>query len=118
MSQTVKRGEDGEITHVKIGNSFYPKVEVDIRTQLENLVHNRFTKETLEKELTEIFGQTIVLEDISHDEDELGDFNFMGSFDEPEKDLYGYFDIYFLKMRRPGFDGADIYVTEVAIEFE
>lgn len=118
MSQTVKRGEDGEITHVKIGNSFYPKVEVDIRTQLENLVHNRFTKETLEKQLTEIFGQTIVLEDISHDEDELGDFNFMGGFDVPEKDLYGYFDIYFLKMRRPGFDGADLYVTEVAIQFE
>ena len=32
--------------------------------------------------------------------------------------LYLAFDIYFLKMRRPGFDNADIYITEVAIEFE
>jgi hypothetical protein len=48
----------------------------------------------------------------------LADYNFVGGFDIPEKELYGYFDIYFLKMRRPGFDGAKFYVTEVAIQFE
>lgn len=118
MGQTVKRGDNGEITHVKMGNSFVEKKEHDIRVGLEDLVGSRFNKESLEEKLTEIFGVPIVVEDISHDEDELGDYNFLGGFDIPEKELYGFFDIYFLKMRRPGFDNADIYITEVAIEFE
>lgn len=118
MAQTVKRGDNGEITHIRLGNSFVDKREYDIRVELEDLVHTRFNKESLEKKLTDIFGVDITLEDISREDDELADFNFLGHFDIPEKDLYGYFDIYFLKMRRPGFDNADIYVTEVAIEFE
>jgi hypothetical protein len=118
MAQTVKRGDNGEITHIRLGNSFVDKNEYDIRVGLEDLVQSRFTKETLEQRLTEIFGTTIELDDISREDDELADFNFLGHFDIPEKDLYGYFDIYFLKMRRPGFDNADIYITEVAIEFE
>jgi len=118
MGQTVKRGDNGEITHVKIGNSFINKKEYDIRTNLEELVGSRFNKESLEQKLSELFEDKIVLEDISEKEDELCDYNFVGGFDIPEKELYGYFDIYFLKMRRPGFDSSDIYVTEVAIEFE
>ena len=118
MGQTVKRGENGEITHIKVGNSFVDKKEHEIRVQLEDFVGNRFNKESLEKALSIVFDSDIVLEDISHDEDELGDYNFLGLLDIPKKELYGFFDIYFLKMRRPGFDGADIYVTEVAIEFE
>ena len=94
------------------------ELEKEISNRLENLVQNRFTKESLESLLSIIFDVSIVLEDISHDEDELGDYNFLGHFDIPDKNLYGYFDIYFLKMRRPGFDGSDLYVTEVAIEFE
>jgi len=118
MAQTVKRGDNGEITHIRLGNSFVDKREYDIRVNLEDLVQSRFNKETLQQRLTEIFGTSIELEDISREDDELADFNFLGHFDIPEKDLYGYFDIYFLKMRRPGFDNADIYITEVAIEFE
>lgn len=118
MGQTVKRGDNGEITHIKRGNSFVDKKEYDIRVSLENFVGNRFTKESLEKTLSIIFDVDIVLEDISNEDDELADYNFLGGFDIPEKELYGFFDIYFLKMRRPGFDGTDIYVTEVAIEFE
>lgn len=118
MGQTVKRGENGEITHIKVGNSFVEKNEHEIRVRLESLVGNRFNKESLEKELSEIFGIEIVLEDISREDDELADYNLLGGFDIPERELYGFFDIYFLKMRRPGFDNADIYVTEVAIEFE
>ena len=118
MGQTVKRGDKGEITHIKVGNSFVKLKEYDIRMALESLVGNRFNKESLEKELSEIFGIEIVLDDISREDDELADYNFLGGFDIPEKELYGFFDIYFLKMRRPGFDNADIYVTEVAIEFE
>ena len=118
MGQTVKRGDNGEITHVKLGNSFVEKKEHDIRVGLEDLVCSRFNKESLEEKLTEIFGVPIVVDDISRDDDELGDYNFLGGFDIPEREFYGYFDIYFLKMRRPGFDNADIYITEVAIEFE
>lgn len=118
MGQTVKRGENGEITHIKVGNSFVDKKEHEIRVQLEDLVGFRFNKKSLQKKLSEIFGAKIVLEDISNKEDELADYNFVGGFDIPEKGLYGYFDIYFLKMRRTGFDGSRIYVTEVAIEFE
>ena len=118
MGQTVKRGDNGEITHVKLGNSFVEKKEHDIRVGLEDLVGSRFNKESLEEKLTEIFGVPIVVDDIHDDADELVDYNFLGGFDIPERELYGFFDIYFLKMRRPGFDNADIYITEVAIEFE
>ncbi len=92
--------------------------EKEISSRLEGLVGNRFNKESLEKTLSIIFEVDIVLDDISEKEDELSDYNFVGGFDIPEQSLYGFFDVYFLKMRRPGFDGADIYVTEVAIEFE
>jgi hypothetical protein len=94
------------------------ELEKEISNRLESVVQGRFTKESLERDLTTIFGVDIVLGDISREDDELGDYNFIGHFDIPDKNLYGYFDIYFLKMRRPGFDGADLYVTEVAIEFE
>lgn len=118
MAQTVKRGDNGEITHIKLGNYFVEKKEHDIRVGLEDLVGARFNKESLEEKLTDIFGVPIVVEDISKEDDELADYNFLGGFDIPERELYGYFDIYFLKMRRPGFDGSDVYITEVAIEFE
>lgn len=94
------------------------ELEKEISSSLESVVQGRFTKESLERDLTTIFGVDIVLEDISREDDELGDYNFIGHFDIPGSNLYGYFDIYFLKMRRPGFDGSDLYVTEVAIEFE
>ena len=55
MGQTVKRGENGEITHIKVGNSFVEKNEHEIRVRLESLVGNRFTKESLEKTLSIIF---------------------------------------------------------------
>lgn len=92
--------------------------EKEISERLENLVQSRFTKESLESKLSEIFGTPITLDDISREDDDLGDFNFLGEFDIPSQNLYGFFDIYFLKMRKAGFDGSDIYITEVAIEFE
>ena len=56
MGQTVKRGDKGEITHIKVGNSFVKLKEYDIRMALKSLVGNRFNKESIEKELSEIFG--------------------------------------------------------------
>lgn len=92
--------------------------EKEISDRLNNLVQSRFSKEKLESKLSEIFGTPITLDDISREDDELVDFNFLGDFDIPNQNLYGFFDIYFLKMRKAGFDGSDIYITEVAIEFE
>lgn len=87
---------------------------------LEELVGNRFNKETLEAHLTEKFSYPIILEDISRDDDELPDYNLIGNIDIEYPDgfhLFVDFDIYFLKMRRVGFDAADIYITEVSYEF-
>jgi hypothetical protein len=92
--------------------------ELRIALQLENLVSKRFNKETLETKLSEIFGVEAKVEDISKDDDELSDFNYLTAFDNKDKGIYGYADIYFLPMRRTGFDGATFYVTEVGYEFE
>lgn len=92
-----------------------------IQNGLEALVGKRFNKETLEAKLTELFEYPITLSDVSREDDELSDFNFLGGFDIKYPNnvhLYGYFDVYFLKMRRAGWDDSDIYITEVAIEFE
>ncbi len=90
---------------------------------LEGLVGQRFDIETLEAKLSEHFNEEIHVENVSQsridsgeDDDELVDFNLI--FDSEKEETYGYFDIYFLPMRRAGFDGATIYVTEVGYEFD
>ena len=85
---------------------------------LENLVGKRFNLNTLNEVLSEQFDEVIKCEIVNDDDEEntLTDWDIM--FDSVKFETYGYFDIYFLKMRRPGFDNADIYITEVAIEFE
>ena len=91
------------------------------RIILEELVGKRFTKESLEAYLTEKFSHNIKIEDISREDDELGDYNFITNIDIEYPDgfhLFADVDIYFLKMRRDGFDGANIYVTEIGVEFE
>lgn len=91
------------------------------RKILEELVGKRFNKESLEAHLTEKFTYPVTLDDISREDDELSDYNFITNIDIEYPDgfhLFADVDIYFLKMRREGFDAADIYVTEVAVEFE
>jgi hypothetical protein len=83
---------------------------------LESLVHKRFSKEQLNKVLSDFFKEKIKVENISRKDDELADYNLL--FASEKKETYGYFDIYFLKMRRKGFDGATMYITEVSYEFE
>ena len=85
---------------------------------LETLVGQRFTKETLENYIENKLGYKVLLEDISKDDDELTDFNLLGGIDNKATKVYGFIDIYFLKMRNNGFDGANIYITEVSYEFE
>lgn len=94
------------------------KIQTQISKKLDSLVGQRFNKKTLEAKLSEIFGTKTKVEDISKKESELTDYNFVCEFDNIARGLYGYVDIYFLKMRRKSFDGTDFYVTETAIEFE
>jgi len=103
--------------------------KIHIKNTLEKLVGRRFNKQTLETYLSEKFGNPQKLDITTQEDDDATDFNFLGGLDyevtrgtktaEPIKvHIYGYYDIYFLKMRQAGFDGADVYITEVAVEFE
>ena len=87
---------------------------------LEGLVSRRFSIETLNKELSEFFEEDIEVYNASQgridngeDDDELSDWNLM--FTSEKHAIDG--DIYFLPMRREGFDGATMYITEVGYEF-
>jgi len=94
------------------------KLQRQIATLLEELVGKRFNEETLNHRLTDIFQWEVKVEDISDKEDELSDYNFVFGFGDTDSELYGFGDIYFLKMRREGFDGTTFYVTEVNVDFE
>ena len=83
---------------------------------LENLVGSRTTLEKLEKEISNYLKEDITIEDVSCDDNDISDYNAI--FESQNDETYGYFDIYFLKMRRPGFDGANIYITEIGYEYE
>lgn len=89
---------------------------------LENLVYRRFSEERLNEALTMFFGESIKVENVTlsrienGDEDELTDYNLM--FDLEREEQYGYFDIYMLPLRREGFDGSTMMITEVGYEFE
>ena len=84
---------------------------------MEELVHRRFSKETLEKELSKIFNEPITIELGCEDVDYLTDWNYMFSSNNP--DICGDFDIYVLmhKENRKGFDKSTFMVTEISFEF-
>jgi hypothetical protein len=84
---------------------------------LEDLTHTRTNLDKLTKMLCEKFNEEITLEIVNDkdDDNELTDYNIM--FNSEKEETYGYFDIYFLKHRRIGYDKSDIYITEVGYEF-
>lgn len=104
----------------------YTPRQLEVIDFLEQLVHNRFSMESLNKKLSDFFGEPIEVEnntqariealDFTCDEDLPADFNLM--FNLEREDQYGYFDIYMLPMLREGFDGSTMYITEVSYEFE
>ena len=85
---------------------------------LEKLMGERFNLETLNATLSEHFGKDIRADFVNENDEsnDLSDWNIM--FDSEKEETYGYFDIYVLKMRRPGFDGSEFYITEVSYEFD
>jgi hypothetical protein len=83
---------------------------------LESLVNFRFNEQSLNKHLSDFFEVEIKVEDISRDDDDLVDYNYI--FNVDTKCLFVDVDIYFLKQRKAGFDDATFYITEVAYNFE
>lgn len=96
----------------------YSPKQINLYHKLENLSGLRFSIEKLNKHLTELCGEPIEVSDTtdSKDEDDVSDWNLL--FNIKNEELYGYVDIYYLKMRKPGFDNDTIYITEVSVEFE
>jgi len=92
---------------------------------LESLVYGRESIESLNKKISEHFGEEIEVYnssqgriDSGEDDDELVDFNLMFNIEGEDNELSGYYDIYMLPMRREGFDGATMFITEIGWEFE
>lgn len=84
----------------------------EIASKIESLVHKRYNKELLTDFLKTVFNEEIEL--ILTDSD-TSDYNYV--FESKKDETYGFFDIYFLKMKTWGFDGSNIYITEVNYEF-
>jgi hypothetical protein len=92
--------------------------QVDIINKLEKLVHNRFSIESLEKKLSEIFGGEeihIELGYIDVEDETAPDWNYM--FTSEQDVIGGDFDIYVLMHRNKDCNGNTMYVTEVSYEF-
>lgn len=92
--------------------------QVDIINKLEKLVHNRFSVESLEKKLSEIFGGEeihIELGYVDVEDETAPDWNYM--FTSEQDVIGGDFDIYVLMQRNKDISGNTMYVTEVGYEF-
>lgn len=92
--------------------------QVDIINKLEKLVHNRFSVESLEKKLSEIFGGEeihIELGYIDVEDETAPDWNYM--FTSEQDVIGGDFDIYVLMHRNKDINGNTMYVTEISYEF-
>lgn len=83
---------------------------------LESLVHRRFNEDTLNAELSKIFGEKVKVEEICQDCDYLMDYNL--GWNSEKEDIAGFYDIYVLKAKE-GYTGDNtMYVTEVGYEFD
>lgn len=92
--------------------------QISIINNLEKLVHNRFSVESLEKKLSEIFdGEEIHIElgYIDVEDETAPDWNYM--FTSEQDVIGGDFDIYVLMQRNKDCNGNTMYVTEVGYEF-
>lgn len=89
--------------------------------QLLDLLYHRFNEESLNKRLSEIFGEEVKVSTECCDEDKEWNGDWYYTFGIESEELYGYFDIYYLKMREQpedDDDGLRFFVTEVTYTFE
>ena len=92
--------------------------QVDIINKLEKLVHNRFSVESLEKKLSEIFGGEEIHIELGYldvEDETASDWNYM--FTSEQDVIGGDFDIYVLMHRNKDCSGNTMYVTEVGYDF-
>ena len=92
--------------------------QVDIINKLEKLVHKRFSVESLEKKLSEIFGGEEIHIELGYldvEDETASDWNYM--FTSEQDVIGGDFDIYVLMQRNKDNNGNTMYVTEVGYEF-
>ena len=105
--------------YVGVSNEVTPYTQqVAIIHALENLVHKRFSVESLEKKLSEIFGGEeihIELGYVDVEDETAPDWNYM--FTSEQDVIGGDFDIYVLMQRNKDKNGNTMYVTEVGYEF-
>ena len=105
--------------YVGVSNEPTPyKSQVDIIYKLEGLVHNRFSVESLEKKLSEIFGGEEIHIELGYldvKDETASDWNYM--FTSEQDVIGGDFDIYVLMHRNKDINGNTMYVTEVSYEF-
>ena len=97
----------------------YTTKEIEVINFLEDLVCKRFNLQSLTDEINKKFNTNIKIElktDYPDEEPECADFNLLGTLEID--DMLCDFDIYYLPMRREGFDGATFYITEVGYEFQ
>lgn len=65
--------------------------------------------------ISEFFNQPIEVTDISNQQKKSGyDYNLI--FDVPTLQLY--VEVYYLKMRKKGWEGEDMYITEIIYDFD
>lgn len=86
--------------------------------KLERLVHKRFSVESLEKKLSEIFGGEEIHIELGYldvQDETASDWNYM--FTSEQDVIGGDFDIYVLMHRNKDNNGNTMYVTEVGYEF-
>lgn len=89
--------------------------QYEVIQRLENLVHQRFNKKTLEEELSNIFNENIEIELGYEDIEDLPDWNFM--FASTNKYIGGDFDVYVLMQKNKDNFNNTMYVTEVGYDF-
>lgn len=86
-----------------------------IISYMENLVHKRYTKQTLEQLLFDFFGKKVTLCNVTNDLYE--DYRFMFLVND---DILGhiFFDILYLELRKTtSFPDGGMYITEVGYDF-
>ena len=91
------------------------KTQKKIVAELEKLVMQRLTLKQIQNKIQDIFNNPYIdIEDTTDGKcpDDLSDYNLM--FENAiQGELYGDFDIYYLKTREPGI----LYITEIGHEF-
>lgn len=98
------------------------RTQQEITIFLENLVHTRVSMEQLNEKVSEFFDTKVEVINVTQEnlnegnDDELCDYNLMFNIEDGTEQS-GFYDIYMLPMRREGFDGGTMYITEVGYEF-